>query len=395
MARILLVTNDFPPTLGGIQSYLRDFVATLPAEEIIVFASTQDEQAAAAYDAGLDYEVIRWPQKIMIPTPAVQSRMQEIIREHSIEVVWFGAAAPLALMGHAAKAAGARKVVATTHGHEVGWSMVPGGNFALRRIGDAADIVTYIAEYTRNRFEASFGPHPEFVHLPSGVDIERFHPMDKKIGRERFSWGDDPVVICISRLVRRKGQDKLISIWPRVRSHFPTARLCIVGSGPYEKGLKELAAVAQGFDRYSEAKEAFDSATNPEDLYDGIYFMGKLSEEDLVTALASADIFAMPCRTRGKGLDIEGLGIVYLEAQACAIPVVAGDSGGAPEAVTAGTGIVVGGRDLDAIYSSIASLLENKDLAESMGKAGRQWVEQNWTWEIMGARLRKILEIEA
>ncbi|MDO4911092.1 MAG: glycosyltransferase family 4 protein [Corynebacterium sp.] len=391
MPKVLLVTNDFPPTLGGIQSYLRDFLATLPPESVMVFASTQDTEAAAEYDASLPYPVVRWPKKIMLPTPQTTARMQELIREHNIETVWFGAAAPLGLMGKAAKEAGATKVVATTHGHEVGWSMVPGGRAALRKIGDHADIVTYIAEYTLNRFRGAVGTHPEYVHLPSGVDIERFQPVDKAAGRAHFGWGEDPVVICISRLVRRKGQDKLISIWPRVRSHFPNARLCIVGGGPYENGLRELAATAQGFDRLSEAEEAFSAASDPEALYDGIHFMGKLSEEDLVLALGASDVFAMPCRTRGKGLDVEGLGIVYLEAQAAGIPVVAGNSGGAPEAVTQGTGIVVDGRDTDALYTAIASLLENPELASAMGRAGRDWVCENWTWDIMGARLREIL----
>ncbi|MDO4908754.1 MAG: glycosyltransferase family 4 protein [Corynebacterium sp.] len=391
MPKVLLVTNDFPPTLGGIQSYLRDFLATLPPESVMVFASTQDAKAAEEYDKTLPYPVVRWPRKVMLPTLPTMAKMQELIREHNIETVWFGAAAPLGLMGKAAKAAGAKRVVATTHGHEVGWSMIPGARQCLRAIGNSADVVTYIASYTLGRIKPAFGDHPEFVHLPSGVDVERFQPVDKKPGRERFGWGDDPVVVCISRLVRRKGQDKLISVWPRIRTHFPNARLCIIGGGPYERGLKEHAATAQGFDRYSEAKEAFDASSNPDSLYDGIYFMGKLSDEDLVLALGAADVFAMPCRTRGGGLDVEGLGIVYLEAQAAGIPVVAGNSGGAPEAVSTGTGIVVNGRDLDAIYSAIAELLENKDLATAMGEAGRDWVCENWTWEIMGQRLRDIL----
>ena len=132
MARTLLVTNDFPPTIGGIQSYLRDFLATLNPEDVVVFASTQDGDAAAEYDATLPYTVVRWPRTIMLPTPATARRMQSLIREYDIETVWFGAAAPLALMAPEARAAGARRIVATTHGHEVGWSMLPIARQALR-----------------------------------------------------------------------------------------------------------------------------------------------------------------------------------------------------------------------------------------------------------------------
>ena len=189
MTRTLLVTNDFPPTIGGIQSYLRDFVNTLDPRSIVVFASTQDEQAAAAFDAQQTYRVHRWPGSILLPTPSVSRRMQELIRAEDIDTVWFGAAAPLALLGPAAKRAGAWKVIATTHGHEVGWSMLPGARQALRRIGTHADVVTYISRYTRRRLERAFGPHPEWVHLPSGVSTDVFQPATKSAssGRTR-SW---------------------------------------------------------------------------------------------------------------------------------------------------------------------------------------------------------------
>ena len=170
MARVLLVTNDFPPKIGGIQSYLRDFVATLDPRDVVVFASTQE--SPAEFDAAVDYKVIRWPRRVMLPTPATVRRMQEIIRAENIDIVWFGAAAPLALMGKAAKEAGATRVVATTHGHEVGWSMVPVARQCLRRIGDHADVITYISDYTLRRLRRPFGPNPRWEHLPSGVSVE-------------------------------------------------------------------------------------------------------------------------------------------------------------------------------------------------------------------------------
>lgn len=233
--RTLVVSNDFPPTIGGIQSYVRDFLDTQDAERITVFASTQDAENAAAYDATLDYEVIRWPRSVMLPTPTTAQAMAEIIRARKIDNVWFGAAAPLALMAPAAREAGATRILASTHGHEVGWSMLPGARQMLRRIGDEVDVVTYISDYTLRRFQSAFGSKPDFFHLPSGVDDQVFQPVSRD-EREatRSRWGiapDAPMVSCISRLVPRKGQDKLIEAMPEVVKYHPDAVLVIVGEG--------------------------------------------------------------------------------------------------------------------------------------------------------------------
>ncbi|OFL19711.1 glycosyltransferase family 4 protein [Corynebacterium sp. HMSC062A03] len=375
MARTLLVTNDFPPTIGGIQSYLRDFLATLNPQDVVVFASTQDSDAAAEYDATLPYTVVRWPRSIMLPTPATARRMQQLIRENNIGTVWFGAAAPLALMAPSARAAGASRIVATTHGHEVGWSMLPLARQALRRIGQNADVITYISEYTRNRLEPAFGTRAQWVHLPSAVNLEDFTPAtteEKQAAREHFGLGPGPVIVCISRLVPRKGQDQLLRAMPEVRARIPDAQLLIIGRGRYESTVRELARL---YCPDALVQEARDTA-------------------ELRMALHAADVFAMPARTRGGGLDVEGLGIVYLEAQAAGLPVVAGDSGGAPETVTPETGIVVRGSSVPELELALCTLLGDVPGAHRMGEAGRRHVEEHWTWEIMGARLREVLECD-
>ena len=361
MAKVLLVTNDFPPTVGGIQSYLRDFVDQLDPSDVVVFASTQDEEAAREYDASVPYTVVRWPRKMMLPTPPTARKMAQLIKKYGIEVVWFGAAAPLALMASAARKAGAHRVVASTHGHEVGWSMLPGARQCLRRIGNTCDVVTYISEYTLRRFRSAFGSHPRYVRLPSGVDTQLFTPLSPK--------AEGKTVVCMSRLVPRKGQDSLIAAMPAVLRQHPDARLVLVGGGSYEKALRRRAA----------------------DLGHSVQFLGRLPFGQMLQVLREADVFAMPARTRGWGLDVEGLGIVYLEAQACGIPVIAGNSGGAPETVTSETGIVVNGRDQAELESVLVTLLDDAALRHRLGSAGRQHVETCWTWRIMGARLREVL----
>lgn len=372
MGRTLLVTNDFPPTVGGIQSYLRDFLTTLDPETVTVFASTQDRRAARAFDVGQRYGVYRWPRRVMLPTPATARAMADIIAREEIDTVWFGAAAPLALMAGHARSAGASRVIATTHGHEVGWSMLPGARQVLRRIGQTSDVVTYISDYTLNRFRTAVGEHPEYRHLPSGVDAELFRPAsagERAATRWDEGLGDGPVIVCISRLVPRKGQDLLVEAMPDVLRAHPRTRLVIVGAGPDEGRIRKMAAP----------------------LGSAVRVTGKVDHERMLRLLAASDVFAMPARTRGGGLDVEGLGIVYLEAQASGVPVVAGDSGGAPETVTPESGIVVDGRDRDGLVSALVQLLDDPQLRMCMGASGRKNVLEHWTWEAMGRRLRGIL----
>lgn len=377
MTRILLVTNDFPPRRGGIQSYLEQFanrLALAGEHELVVYAP--EWKGAADYDRAAPFAVVRHPGTLMIPEIGVDRRMRRLIREHAIETVWFGAAAPLALLGPRARDAGAQRMLACTHGHEVGWSMLPGARTALRRIGNDADVITYVSRYTRGRFASAFGPRARLEHLPSGVDADRFRPDPQARDdlRERYGLGDRPVVVCISRLVPRKGQDMLIKAWPEIRRRSDGAKLVIVGGGPYAETLHRLAA-DHGVDN-------------------DVVFTAGVPSAELPGHYAMADVFAMPCRTRGGGLDVEGLGIVFLEASATGIPVVAGDSGGAPETVLEGeTGLVVDGRSHDQIVEAIAGLLADPAAARQMGAAGRDWIRTDWNWATLTDRLGDLLRV--
>jgi phosphatidylinositol alpha-1,6-mannosyltransferase len=380
MSRVLLVTNDFPPRRGGIQSYLEALVSQLTGSgasgghTLTVYApkwkGAEDYDAAAAPD----YEVVRHPGTLMLPEPTVALRMRNLIARKDIETVWFGAAAPLALMGPLARAAGAERVIASTHGHEVGWSMLPVARNALRRIGNDTDAVTYVSSYTRRRFASAFGPDAALEHVPAGVDTDRFTPDEVARAelRARYRLGDRPVVVCVSRLVPRKGQDMLIRALPAIRERVPGTALVIVGGGPHRTALHRLA-------------HTFG-------VTEDVVFTEAVPGEELPAHHAMADVFAMPCRTRGAGLDVEGLGIVYLEASACGVPVVAGRSGGAPETVLDGeTGLVVDGWDAGAIAAAVSDLLADPRRATAMGAAGRRWVLDNWQWRTQAQRLARLL----
>ncbi|WP_261565810.1 glycosyltransferase family 4 protein [Frankia gtarii] len=370
--RVLAVTNDFPPRPGGIQAYVHNFAARLPAGEIVVYAPSWE--GAAAFDAAQNFPVVRHRSSLMLPTPDVLRRARQIARAEGCDTVWFGAAAPLALLGSKLRQDTAvGRVVASTHGHEVGWAALPAARQLLRRIGATADVVTYLTDYTRARIGPVLGAHPMLARLPSGVDAALFRPgAGREETRRRYGLTGRRVVVCVSRLVARKGQDMLVRALPALRCRVPGAALFIVGGGPHRADLERLAR---------------DSG-----VAEHVTFAGSVPWEELPAHYAAGDVFAMPCRSRLGGLEVEGLGIVYLEASASGLPVVAGNSGGAPDAVLdQRTGLVVDGTDLGAVERAVGDLLADPDRAASMGAAGRAWVELRWRWDVLGAELRSLL----
>jgi phosphatidyl-myo-inositol dimannoside synthase len=374
MRRTLIVTNDFPPRQGGIQSFVHALALRLPADQLTVYAPRWD--GAKEFDERQPFEVVRHPTSLMLPVPSVTRRAVALAKARQAQAVVFGAAAPLALITPALRRAGVERAVAITHGHEAGWAALPGARTLLRRIGDDTDVVTYLGEYFRVRISRALSPEAaaRMTRLHPGVDAARFSP-DPQAGRairERHGLGDRPVVVCVSRLVRRKGQDTLLAAWPQVLKKVPDAALLIVGGGPYFAHLKNLAE---------------RSGVAP-----AVCLTGPVPAAELPAHYAAGDVFAMPCRTRRGGLDVEGLGIVYLEASASGLPVIGGDSGGAPDAILDGeSGYVVPGRDTAALTERLVALLSDPVRARAMGDKGRAWIERDWSWDLIAARLRAII----
>jgi phosphatidylinositol alpha-1,6-mannosyltransferase len=370
--RVLIVTNDFPPRAGGIQSFVHALALRLPPGNVAVYAPAWE--AAAGFDAAQPFPVERHPTSLMLPVPGVARRASAIMAGHGCDTVLFGAAAPLGLLGPSLRRAGARRLVAITHGHEAGWAALPGARGLLRRIGDSVDTVTYLGEYTRTRLASALSPAAaaRMQRLAPGVDTAVFRPgAGGRQVRERLGLTGRPVVVCVSRLVRRKGQDTLIRAWPQVRAATGAA-LLLVGGGPFRDGLERLA------DRLG--------------VSDSVVFAGQVPAADLPACYDAGDVFAMPCRTRRGGLDVEGLGIVYLEASATGLPVVGGDSGNAPDAIRDGeTGYVVPGRDAPQVAERVLALLGDPAGARAMGEKGLAWIEREWHWDLVARRLRQIL----
>ena len=374
MTKTLVVTNDFPPRPGGIQAFVHNLAVRRPPGSVVVYAP--DWKDAAAFDARQPFPVIRHPTRLMLPVPTVLRRAAGIMRAEGCDSVVFGAAAPLGLLAPALRRAGAGRVIGLTHGHEAGWASLPGARGLLRRIGDDVDVLTYLGEYTRGRIAAGLSPAAaaRMRRLAPGVDETVFHAGAGGADvRARHGLVDRPVVVCISRLVPRKGQDALIHAWPRVLRAVPDAALLLVGGGPYRPALERLRTELG--------------------VAGSVRITGTVPWEELPAHYDAGDVFAMPCRTRRRGLDVEGLGIVYLEASATGLPVIAGDSGGAPDAVLPGeTGLVVDGRSVAALAEAVVDLLRNPAGAVAMGEKGRSWIEREWRWAVQARRFGTLLE---
>jgi phosphatidylinositol alpha-1,6-mannosyltransferase len=360
--RLLVVTNDFPPRPGGIQSFVHGVVSRLPPDDVVVLTSRW--RGCDEWDASQPFAVVRHDTSVLLPTAAVRRHALALFHERECTDVWFGAAAPLGLLAPAMRSAGARRIVASTHGHEVGWAALPAARSLLRRIASNVDVVTYLGDYTRTRLAAAIGPYDDRLRrLVPAVDSDVFRPdaggADRRAG---LDLSDRPVVVCVSRLMPRKGQDALIRALPQIRRRVPGAALVLVGGGPSRARLVKLAA-DQG-------------------VADHVIFTGSVDHADLPAWYGVGDVFAMPCRERLGGLDVEGLGMVFLEAAACGLPVVVGRSGGSVDAVLdRETGRLVDGGAIKEVTGVIAGLLADPAAAAAMGTRGREWVGEDWSWD--------------
>jgi phosphatidyl-myo-inositol dimannoside synthase len=365
---VFVVTNDFPPRIGGINYYVDQLFRRFPAGDVTILSSSFE--GAKEFDATYPQEVIRLPTEMMLPTPGVRRVLHDELRTRRPDVVLFGALWPLGHMGPAIRRKLDISYGGFSHGLELTGALVPG---LLGHIGASASLLTAVSDWARRKLEPAFGWNGRMRLLPSGIDVENFHVnVSGDVIRERYALGNAPVIACVSRLVARKGQDMLIRALPAIAREIRDVKLLVVGSGPYEARLRALA--------------------REEKVDDRVVFTGAVSYADLAGAFKAGDVFAMPCRSRLRGLDIEALGAVFLQAAAVERPVIAGASGGAPEAVQDSvTGLVVDPESPAAIARALVSLLADPARAQAMGRAGAEWVHKEWTWDAMTARLQGFL----
>jgi len=370
--RILVVTNDLPPRVGGIQYYVDQLCRGLAAagDDVTLYGS--EHPGADRWDAAVPFRVVREPTTTLLPTPMVLRHTIRLVDHVRPDVVVFGAAFPLGLLGPSVLRRRGVPYVGFTHGLEVSSARVPAGARLLRHIGRDAAAITFVSNWCEAELRDRFGPGPRFGLLPPAVDPTVFHPaVDGTAVRRRHGLGDDPVVVCVSRLVERKGQDQLIRLLPALAERVPGARLLLVGDGPYRNALESIASSSGVADR--------------------VTFAGEVPEAELAEHFAAGDLFAMPCRERKGGLEVEAFGIVFIQAQGVGRPVVAGDTGGVPDAVGPDSGLLVEGGDPRGLLDAMVSVLGNPERATRMGAAGAGFVRAGFTWDRRTDDLRSLL----
>ncbi|TDC91263.1 glycosyltransferase family 1 protein [Actinomadura sp. 7K507] len=364
MPRTLVMTGHFPPEPGGVQTFTWELVRRLPADRLLVVAAAWP--GAAEFDAGLDFPVVRRHGYLLF------RGLRRLVAEHRVHAGWIPAAAPFAMYAPLVKAAGVKRLIASTHGQELGWFQAAPTRAAMRAAARTFDALTYLTEPGRAEIADALGDRTRLVQLAGAVDALRFRPgLDGTAIRRRHGLGDGPVVVSVSRLVRRKGHDRLLDAWPEVVRRHPDARLVIVGEGPMRRRLTDQAARA-----------APGTVT----------LTGPVSAADLPLCYAAADAFVLPCRDERRGLQVEGLGLSVLEASAAGLPVVVGRSGGSPESVIDGsTGTVIDAADPRELARTLNGLLDDPRGARLMGEAGRRWVCDTWSWDRAASRLASLL----
>lgn len=373
--KILLVTNDLGPRAGGIETFILGLLERLDGSEIVIYTAAQ--QGSDLFDATLSARtgviIIRDKTRILIPTPSVNRRVRAVAEKYESEIVWFGAAMPLAWMSALLKRAGVRRVVALTHGHEVWWAKLPLFRQIFSHSTRSIDVLTYLGQFTRRAMAPVVHSSCLMVQIAPGIPIDHFKPAPKsqELVAELHLEGRQ-VLISVGRLVHRKGQDKLLEALPHILLRHPNLILLLVGVGPRQKKLQQLV-LRHGLEEY-------------------VRFIGRISYEELPKYFRLGDLFVMPSRSRLAGLEVEGLGIVYLEASASGIAVLAGASGGAPDAVIPGmTGEIVDGSSVSEIAGRVNELLDHPSRLREMGEAGREWTRERWSWEIWGRRFKEVL----
>jgi phosphatidylinositol alpha-1,6-mannosyltransferase len=375
LRKTFLITNDLGPRAGGIESFVLGLLERADKNSVVILTSSQSKSKEFDQELFEKYGaiVIRDRSKILLPTPRVAHKAIKIMKQHQAITIWFGAAAPLALLAKRLRNAGATNIVALTHGHEVWWAKIPLFHQAISKIYKDVDSLTYLGEFTKNAMLPAIADKSKLVKIAPGIDVDHFAPSDIDLKLiEKHKLQNRRVIVCVGRLVHRKGQDKLIEAMPQVLKKFPDAVLLLVGEGPIRSMLDKLI--------------------RHHGLEHNVIFTGRIKFEELPKYIQLGEVFAMPSRDRFFGLEVEGLGIVYLEASACGVPVIVGKSGGAPDAVIDNqTGLIVDGTNPKEISDAICKLLDNKDLAMQMGRNGRQWVVENWRWQIWSEKFNALL----
>lgn len=370
--RSLFITQDFPPRVGGFQSYYWGLIQTLDPQDVVILAS--DHPGASSFDATHPYRVVRHPRSILLPTPGLLRSAQRLIAEHDLGLVQLGQTLPNGLLGPALKRRTGLPYLVLLAGAELTLpAALPGSGAAVRHVLGRAALLLAVSGYTAAAAERVVEGKVPVAVLRPALDLDGPDRVRAVSVASRAVQRGGPLVACVGRLVPRKGQDRLIDALALLAPRYPGLQLALVGSGRLARALERRARRLGVEDR--------------------VHLLGALPPSQVAEWLAAADVFASPCRVRWGGLEVEGFGIVFAEAAAAGLPVLAGRSGGAPEAVANGhTGIVINGSSVSEVAAGLERILRlTPEGRRRMGERGRVLARERHAPEVVGQRYRALL----
>jgi phosphatidylinositol alpha-1,6-mannosyltransferase len=380
--RLLFVTQDFPPDVGGIQTYSWEVAHRLAARAEHLTVMAPDRPDAAPVDATASVRVLRLPGRPdLFPLtllPALPAQARQTQADIAVHAQWQTVGASVlarALFGRP------RRIVCAAHGRELLFNPAaacPGLGAAydhLRRILlRQVDAFLPVSHYTAGLLHEQ-GISPRHTHMvPNGTDPERFRPRDGTDLRRRLGLSDRPLLLTVGRLVRRKGIDTVLRTLPTIAEDCPDVAYVIAGTGPDRARLERLAARRGVRGR--------------------VQFVGDIGHDRLPLYYSAADLFVMPAREDPPS--VEGFGLVFLEANACGTPVIGARTGGIPDAIREGeTGLLVPPNAPDALAAAATHVLTSPEVAERLGRQGRHRAVHDASWDVIADRIYDLLTCES
>lgn len=377
-APALLLSENFPPVVGGSARWFWELYRRWPRAEVIVAAGHC--AGAGDFDRTHDLRVTRLP--LSFPDWGLFSlagwrryrgaagAVRALIRGAGVAHVHCGRVLPEGWIAHRC----GPPFGCYVHGEELAAAATSRQlTWMARRVMARAALLIANSRHTATLLETGWGvPAARIAVLSPGVDVDHFAPAaPDAVARAALGWDDRPVVLTVARLQRRKGHDRMIDAVALLRARFPELLYAIVGDGA-ERGALEAQVRRAG-------------------LASHVRFHGEIDDARLVCAYQQCDVFVLPNRTEGS--DFEGFGMVLLEAQACGRAVLAGDSGGTIEALRPGeTGVIADCTRAEPLAAAVGELLGDPAQRARMGAAGRQWTERACSFDVLAPRAAAVLE---
>ena len=373
MNKTLVLSRVFPPQIGGSGRWMWELYSRMPADDFVVVAGTWP--GCEEFDESQSLPIVRMPLQLNswgafgwrrgAAYYSNYKRLHELVRDHCVQTIHAGCCLPEGFLAWMLRRRYGIPYLVYVHGEELNVARSSRElTWMTRRVFGNAQTIVANSHNTARLLQADWNAAVHRIRvLHPGVDTQRFRPAPPDLAaRRRLGWGERRVILSVGRLQRRKGHEQILRALPEIRQAVPEVLFAIVGEGEERERLCHL------IDQLG--------------VHCRVLLHGELAGDDLLTAYQQCDLIALA--NREVDGDIEGFGIVLLEAQACGKPVVAGKSGGTAETMDPPeTGLVIDGSDVAVVASTIQELLLDGERRQWMGVAARRWVVERFDWSVL------------